>query len=105
SLMPCAASPIPYRLALVEYCLNSFATGPCTVTGSSSGAAITSSATVNTSGESITYTASSVSLPGSLGGKVSVTSNTLNSSGPGVMVDAVEQLVDSVTISFDPWDG
>ncbi len=48
-------------------------------------------------GESITYDASSVARAGALGGRVSLSSNTFNSSGPGVMVDSFEQLVDSVT--------
>lgn len=99
------AGPISsYNLAEVVTCVGSFSSG-CTLQDSSSGASITSSGTVTTSGESVFYTASSVSAPGSLGGVVSVSSNTLNSSGPGIMVDALEQLLDSVTISFAPLNG
>jgi len=100
SVVLCDAAP--FNLAVIEHCIGAFAAGACTVTNSSGGAAIVAGATVNTSGESVTYTASSVSKPGALGGKVSVTSNTMNSTGPGVMVDALEQLVDSVTVSFAP---
>jgi hypothetical protein len=106
SPFPCAAATVtPSRTAFIVYCLNSFATGPCTLVAHSSGAAITGSGTVNTSGESVTFTASSVSRAGALGGSVSLTSNTLNSSGPGVMVNALQQLVDIMTISFDPFNG
>ena len=100
SLIPCFGATItPYNLANIGYCVGSFAAGPCTGVANSSGAPITASGSATTSGESITYTASSVSRPGALGGSVSLTSDTLNSSGPGIMVDALEQLLDLVTIS------
>jgi hypothetical protein len=44
-------------------------------------------------------------MPGDLGGSVSLTSNTFNSSGPGLMVDAGEQLLDAVTVSSPPFNG
>ena len=94
-----------FNSAFIASCIGAFSTIACTTQANSSGAAITNSGTVTTSGETITYTASSVSLPGSLGGSASLSSNTLNSSGPGVMVDAVEQLVDAVTISYAPLNG
>jgi hypothetical protein len=103
--LPSTAAPISYRSAFIVYCQGSFANGPCTTVASSSGSAISSSGTVATSGETVTYTASSAALAGPLGGKVSVSSNTFNATGPGVMVDAVAQFVDSVTISFAPWNG
>src|SRR6478735_3447076 len=86
SVLPCSATPISYNSAQIVYCLGSFDVGPCTFVGGSTGASITRTGTVNTSGETVTFTASSVSLPGTLGGKVSLSSNTFNSSGPGVMV-------------------
>jgi hypothetical protein len=53
----------------------------------------------------VAYTASSVALAGSLGGAVAVSTSTLNSSGPGVMVDALEQFVDILTVSYAPLNG
>lgn len=101
SIISCVGDTItPFNSAFIEYCAGAFAVGQCTVTASSSGAPITASGSATTSGESINYTASSVSMPGALGGSVSLTSNTFNSSGPGIMVDAGEQLLDAVTISF-----
>ena len=104
------AAVVAYNSALIATCIGSFGAignppDPCILKASSSGAAIMNSGSVNTSGENLDYTAFSVSVPGLLGGSVTVSSNTLNSSGPGVMVDALEQLVDSVTISFAPLNG
>lgn len=99
-----AASITPFTNAGIATCIGAFTTS-CTFQVSSSGAAITHSGSVATPGETLSYTASSVSMPGSLGGSVSTTSNTLNSSGPGIMVDAQELLVDSVTISYAPFNG
>ena len=94
-----------YNRATIEHCIGGFITSQCTVTASSAGAAISSSSAPSTSGESIAYNASSVSLPGrGLGGSVTLTSSTFNSSGPGIMADALEQLVDVVTISFEPFN-
>lgn len=99
------AAPITtYNFAGIFTCIGAFESS-CTSQDSSSGAAITNSGNVTTSGETLSYTASSISLPGSLGGSVSTNSNTLNSSGPGIMVDAEELMVDSVTISFAPLNG
>src|SRR5215831_15644867 len=101
SVIRCAATPVaPFYVANIGDCLGSFASGPCTNVASSSGAEINGSGTVTTSGETVSFTSSSVAKPGSLGGKVSVTSNTFNSSGPGVMVDALEQLNDVMTVSL-----
>jgi hypothetical protein len=88
------AGPITYNSALIATCIGSFgvigaAPDPCVLQTNSLGPAITNSGTVNTSGETVSYSASSVSIPGSLGGSVTVSSNTFNSSGPGVMVDAL----------------
>jgi len=67
---------------------------------------ITSSGNVTTSGESIVFAASSAYMGGSrIGSSASVTSNTFNSLGPGVMVDARELFVDEVTVTFDPLNG
>jgi hypothetical protein len=99
------AGPITtYNFAEIATCVGAFESS-CTSQDSSSGAAITNSGSVTTSGETLSYTASGVSLPGSLGGSVSTISNTLNSSGPGIMVDAEEGMVDSVTISYAPLSG
>ena len=104
------AATIAYNLAVITTCVGSFGAignppDPCTPQMTSSGATISSFGSITTSGENLSYSASSVSTPGELGGVVSVTSNTINSSGPGVMVDALEQLVDSVVISYAPLNG
>jgi hypothetical protein len=104
SALPSHGDPIPpRRLALIGYCIGAFtaAGGDCHTTASSAGTAISNSGTVTTSGESLAYDAQSESRAGSLGGIVSVSSNTFNADGPGVMVDALEQLVDVVTF-FGP---
>ena len=105
-VLPASADTISYRRSFVEHCVGAFAIGACTVTASSAiGAEVSGSATVTTSGETVSYVGSSVALPGSLGGRASVTSNVVNSTGPGVMVDALAQMVDLVTIDFAPWHG
>jgi hypothetical protein len=108
ALSPCEAVPIePFRNAGIVYCLNGFGAGggPCGLIAFSEGDLITASGTLTTTGETVNYFASSVALPGTLGGSVSVTSDTFNSSGPGVLVDAVSALLDSVTVSYLPWNG
>jgi hypothetical protein len=98
------AAPItPFNFSGIATCVGDFTS--CSFPASSSGTAITNSGSVATSGETLSYSASSVSLPGSLGGSVSTNSDTLNSSGPGIMVDAEELMVDSVIISFAPLTG
>lgn len=98
-----AATITTYHASQIYTCIGSFSA--CTLQVSSSGNLITNSGTVSTSGESVTYSASSVSLIGSLGGSVSFTSNTSNSSGPGIMVDALEQVLDAITVSYAPLNG
>lgn len=96
----------PGRQTFISYCIGSFsAPGACTLVASSDGSPIAASGTVTTSGETVTYAASSIAQEFSLGGTALVSSTTFNSAGPGVMVDAVEQLVDLVTVSWDPWNG
>jgi hypothetical protein len=104
SFLSDAATITPYNFTEIATCIGSFTSG-CTVQKTSSGAPITNSGTVSSSGENVTYTASSVSVPGSLGGVVSLNSDTINSSGPGIVADALEQVVDSVTVSYGPLDG
>jgi hypothetical protein len=95
----------PFTLAYISYCQGSFNAGPCATAAASTGAQINASGIVSTSGEFVNYTASSVSLAGQLGGSVSLMSQTLNSSGPGIMVDALEETLDVITISFPPFNG
>lgn len=92
------------RHAFLGPCQGSFITG-CSTVLSSMGARIDHSGTASSSGESVNYTATAVSEANSLGGSVSLTSQTLNPSGPGIMVQAVANMVDVITISFPPWDG
>jgi hypothetical protein len=79
---------------------------PCTTQATSSvGAAISNSGTITTTGETVNYSGSSVSMPGSLGGSIQVTTNTFNQSGPGIMVDALELMVDSITVDYPGYTG
>jgi DNA-binding winged helix-turn-helix (wHTH) protein len=99
------AAIAPYTSASIASCTGAFVPSSCSTALSSSGKSIRTSGAINTSGDNLTYTASSVALAASLGGAVAVNTTTSNSSGPGVMVIAREQFVDVLTISYAPLNG
>jgi len=97
-------TPLTYSFTEIATCTGSFSSG-CTVQATSNGTLITNSGTVMATGSVATYSASSISVPTSLGGMASVSSNTTSSSTPGIMVDALEQFVDNITIDDPGYDG